>query len=198
MAGPARGCALRQGSCTPPGRPTPHRTDPWCAAQGSCTRLNRCPRFRAALPRSDQPEIGQWNLIQLARALILGGLLTEEEAAPALQAYAETLTEVDERWRASCVAGGLPSGLPGVPSSFMAVACPGALLSAATALSPALRPTARPVLLPAPPPQGYNDTMAAKMGLAEYDRGLAAGLMRLMYEDSGAQLLPLVCPFLTF
>lgn len=27
--------------------------------------------------------------------------------------------------------------------------------------------------------------MAAKMGLAEYDRGIAAGLMRLMYEDSG-------------
>ena len=42
----------------------------------------------------DQPEIGQWNLVQLARAMILGGLLTEEEAAPALGAYADTLTEV--------------------------------------------------------------------------------------------------------
>lgn len=28
--------------------------------------------------------------------------------------------------------------------------------------------------------------MAAKMGLVQYDRGLAGGLMRLMYEDSGA------------
>ncbi|PRW57632.1 seleno O isoform B [Chlorella sorokiniana] len=72
----------------------------------------------------DQPEIGQWNLVQLARAMILGGLLTEEEAAPALGAYADTLTE------------------------------------------------------------SYNATMAAKLGLAEYDRGIAGGLMRLMYEDS--------------
>lgn len=30
--------------------------------------------------------------------------------------------------------------------------------------------------------------MAAKLGLAEYDRGIAAGLMRLMYEDSGELL----------
>jgi len=42
----------------------------------------------------DQPEIGQWNLVQLARAMILGGLLTEVEAASALGAYADTLTEV--------------------------------------------------------------------------------------------------------
>ena len=33
--------------------------------------------------------------------------------------------------------------------------------------------------------QGYNSSMAAKLGLAEYDRGIAGGLMRLMYEDSG-------------
>lgn len=32
--------------------------------------------------------------MQLARAMILGGLMTEEEAAPALGAYADTLTEV--------------------------------------------------------------------------------------------------------
>jgi len=36
-----------------------------------------------------------------------------------------------------------------------------------------------------PPMQSYSATMAAKLGLAEYDQGIAAGLMRLMYEDSG-------------
>ena len=51
------------------------------------------PLLLSSLSR-DQPEIGQWNLVQLARAMILGGLLTEEEAAPALGAYADTLTEV--------------------------------------------------------------------------------------------------------
>ncbi|KAL4852996.1 hypothetical protein ACK3TF_005970 [Chlorella vulgaris] len=39
------------------------------------------------------PEIGQWNLVQLARALIVAGLMTEEEASPALAAYAASLTE---------------------------------------------------------------------------------------------------------
>ena len=42
----------------------------------------------------EQPQIGQWNLVQLARSLIVAGLLTEEQAAPALEAYADTLTEV--------------------------------------------------------------------------------------------------------
>jgi hypothetical protein len=44
--------------------------------------------------RREQPEIGQWNVVQLARALVAAGLLTEEEAGPALAAYSETLTEV--------------------------------------------------------------------------------------------------------
>lgn len=34
--------------------------------------------------------------MQLARALVMAGLLTEEEAAPALQAYADTLTQVGQ------------------------------------------------------------------------------------------------------
>lgn len=41
----------------------------------------------------DQPEIGQWNVLQLARALVVANLVTQEEAAGALQAYATTLTE---------------------------------------------------------------------------------------------------------
>ena len=36
--------------------------------------------------------------------------------------------------------------------------------------------------------------MAAKLGLAEYDRGIAAGLMRLMYEDSGELLKRVIQP----
>lgn len=39
-----------------------------------------------------QPEIGQWNLLQLARALVLAGLMNEEQASDALVAYGETLT----------------------------------------------------------------------------------------------------------
>jgi hypothetical protein len=53
--------------------------------------------FPAALPIGccrEQPQIGQWNLVQLARSLIVAGLLTEEQAAQALEAYADTLTEV--------------------------------------------------------------------------------------------------------
>ncbi|KAL4419101.1 hypothetical protein ABPG77_010040 [Micractinium sp. CCAP 211/92] len=41
----------------------------------------------------DQPEIGQWNVLQLARALVLANLVSQEETAEALQAYATTLTE---------------------------------------------------------------------------------------------------------
>ncbi|KAL4433856.1 hypothetical protein ABPG75_000297 [Micractinium tetrahymenae] len=72
----------------------------------------------------DQPEIGQWNVLQLARALVVADLVTQEEASEALQAYAATLTE------------------------------------------------------------GYESGVAAKLGLKAYDREVAAGLLRLMYDDS--------------
>ncbi|PSC69159.1 seleno O [Micractinium conductrix] len=40
----------------------------------------------------DQPEIGQWNVLQLAKALVVAGVITEDEAAAALQAYADVIT----------------------------------------------------------------------------------------------------------
>ena len=43
-------------------------------------------------PPRNQPEIGQFNLIMLARAFIAAGLMEEEEAAGALRAYADALT----------------------------------------------------------------------------------------------------------
>lgn len=60
------------------------------------SRLLTCLPLLTNLPLAacrEQPEIGQWNLVQLARALVVAGLLSEEEAAPALAAYAETLTQ---------------------------------------------------------------------------------------------------------
>jgi len=38
-----------------------------------------------------QPEIGQWNIVQLARALVASNLMSEEEAADAIAAYGQTL-----------------------------------------------------------------------------------------------------------
>lgn len=40
-----------------------------------------------------QPEVGQWNILQLARALLSTSLLTEEEAREGLRAYGVALTE---------------------------------------------------------------------------------------------------------
>ena len=40
-----------------------------------------------------QPEIGQFNVLQLARTLVLAGMMTEEEARAGLVAYGEALTE---------------------------------------------------------------------------------------------------------
>lgn len=72
----------------------------------------------------DQPEIGQWNVLQLARALVVAGLMGEEEASEALRTYAKVLTE------------------------------------------------------------GYEGGMSRKLGLQAYDREVAMGLMKLMYEDA--------------
>lgn len=47
-----------------------------------------------------------------------------------------------------------------------------------------------PCVPPAPPPlppQGYESGMAAKLGLQGYDSEVAAGLLALMYEDSGGR-----------
>ena len=41
----------------------------------------------------DQPEIGQWNIVQLARALVAAGLFDEEAAADGIAAYGTSLVE---------------------------------------------------------------------------------------------------------
>jgi len=71
-----------------------------------------------------QPEIGQFNILQLARAFIAGGLITEDEAREGLVAYGTALTD------------------------------------------------------------SYSTMMGNKMGLKTYDRELANGLFKAMYEDS--------------
>jgi uncharacterized protein YdiU (UPF0061 family) len=71
-----------------------------------------------------QPEIGQFNILQLARALIGGGLITEDEAREGLVAYGTALTD------------------------------------------------------------SFSTMMGSKMGLKTYDRVLANGLLKAMFEDS--------------
>jgi uncharacterized protein YdiU (UPF0061 family) len=39
-----------------------------------------------------QPEIGQWNVLQLARAFVTGGLINEEQGADGIRAYGTALT----------------------------------------------------------------------------------------------------------
>jgi uncharacterized protein YdiU (UPF0061 family) len=71
-----------------------------------------------------QPEIGQFNILQLARSFIAGGLITEDEAREGLVAYGTALTD------------------------------------------------------------RFSTMMGSKMGLKTYDRVLANGLLKAMYEDS--------------
>lgn len=40
-----------------------------------------------------QPEIGQWNILQLARAFVAGGLINEEQGADGIRAYGTALTD---------------------------------------------------------------------------------------------------------
>ena len=47
-----------------------------------------------------QPEIGQFNILQLARSMVLGGMMTEDEAREGLVAYGKALTD-----RFSCMMG---------------------------------------------------------------------------------------------
>ena len=70
-----------------------------------------------------QPEIGQWNLLQLARALVAAGLFDEDAAAEGIAAFG---------------------------TSFVS---------------------------------HYNDTMARKLGLKEYDAELTSSLWQLMYDS---------------
>lgn len=71
-----------------------------------------------------QPEIGQFNILQLSRACIAGGLITEDEAREGLVAYGTALTD------------------------------------------------------------SFSTMMGNKLGLKTYDRVLANGLFKAMYEDS--------------
>ena len=40
-----------------------------------------------------QPEVGQWNIVQLARALVAAGLMNEEDASDAIAAYGQSLLD---------------------------------------------------------------------------------------------------------
>ncbi|GAB4819866.1 hypothetical protein N2152v2_006912 [Parachlorella kessleri] len=72
----------------------------------------------------NQPEIGQFNVAQLARALLAAEAVTQEEAQAGVEAYAEALT------------------------------------------------------------QHYEEGMARKLGLKAYDREVAVGFMKLLFDDT--------------
>lgn len=119
--------------------------------------------------------------------------MTEEEAAPALGAYADTLTEasLSANWLHNllCLCSGHKHTCH--RASVLVVAERQRHMAMQLVLRGRLAVTGTltwPCLSACLMLQSYGATMAAKLGLAEYDRGIAAGLMRLMYEDSGELL----------
>lgn len=51
--------------------------------------LPSCVDAQCRYAYSNQPEIGQWNLVMLANALLAGGLLPKEAAEAALMSYSK-------------------------------------------------------------------------------------------------------------